>query len=231
MATKSKKNIEYRYERKFTTNQLDFKEVESIVKSLPLMFKKIYQQRKVNSLYLDTMDHSNYEKHVSGVEKRLKIRIRWYGDTFGEVRDPVLEIKIRKGLLGRKKSYALKRFRIEKTFSWKSFFKEVFLKSRLPKSLLGELRFVKPMAIISYEREYFSSADKRYRITIDKNLCFYKVNINNNQFIEKGTEKELVVIEIKYNRINDINIRLITGSLPFRLTAMSKYLYAVDLLY
>ena len=88
---------DYRYERKFVTSELSKYHVESIVKTHPAIFSEIYQLRNVNNMYFDSFRLVNYSDNVDGSSDRIKIRIRWYGELFGKIKNPVLEIKEKKG--------------------------------------------------------------------------------------------------------------------------------------
>jgi len=93
---------ESRYERKFLVDQLDAHQVRAMVKLHPSMFYEPYPPRYVNNLYLDTEGMENYLDNVSGVGERRKVRIRWYGDLFRDIEKPMLEFKIKNGLVGTK---------------------------------------------------------------------------------------------------------------------------------
>ena len=81
----------YRYERKFTLPAShSLRSVEGLIKGNSSLFREIYSQRKVNNIYFDTYRYSNYFDNVLGVSDRKKMRIRWYGETFGEISKPVL---------------------------------------------------------------------------------------------------------------------------------------------
>ncbi|MCP5050112.1 MAG: VTC domain-containing protein, partial [bacterium] len=107
----------YRCERKFTVTESSHREVEGLIKFHPAMFSEIYRQRYVNNIYFDSPDMKHYEDNVSGTEKRQKVRIRWYGDLFGGVETPVLEIKRKTGVLGSKDGYKLSAFEMGAHFS------------------------------------------------------------------------------------------------------------------
>ena len=96
--------MKYRYERKFLIRGLEKNQVESIIKSHPGHFSEIFESRIINNIYFDTVNMSNFSENIIGISNRSKIRIRWYGSTFGNVENPLLEIKFKKGLLGRKKN-------------------------------------------------------------------------------------------------------------------------------
>ena len=94
------KKHNYRYERKFTVpNSFCYRIIEQFVKKNTALFREVFHVRQVNNIYFDTAKYNDYFDNVLGVSDRKKIRIRWYGDTFGEIRKPVLEFKIKKGIV------------------------------------------------------------------------------------------------------------------------------------
>ena len=107
MAKSNIKTSDYRYERKFFIAELSKYEVKSIVKMHPVIFSELYHKRFVNNIYFDSFNFKNFLDNIEGVTDRIKIRIRWYGILFGYVENPILEIKIKKGLLGKKISVLL----------------------------------------------------------------------------------------------------------------------------
>jgi len=107
-----------RHEIKFSSELEDY-EIESIIKNHPAMFFETFYQRQVNNIYLDSVCLENYDNHVSGVCRRFKIRIRWYGKLIGFIKKPELEIKIKNDKEGKKLSFPLKPFVLDKNFSSK----------------------------------------------------------------------------------------------------------------
>ena len=95
----------YRYERKFLIRDLSVQEIETIIKLHPNFFSEIYYQRNVNNIYFDSLELESYQDNVTGSAQRVKTRIRWYGELFGLIEKPVLELKIKSGFLGRKESF------------------------------------------------------------------------------------------------------------------------------
>ena len=218
-----------RYERKFIIPELECPKIKYLIQHHPAMFLKTFHKRHINNIYLDSIVLGNYQDNLAGNSQRLKIRIRWYGKTFGLIENPILEIKTKKETLGQKKYFKLKSFTLDKDFSLKLLHKEVFEKSNLPKWIMEKLKFSQNVLLTSYEREYFQSADKKYRITIDKNLEFFKVKNQNNNFIEKISYNNQI-LELKYSEEDDGTASEITKFFPFRITAYSKYVYGVDVL-
>ena len=220
----------FRYERKFMISDLDFQLIEHLIKHNPAMFLEKFHERRVNNIYFDSVDFKNYHEKVSGISERIKIRIRWYGKTFSLIKEPVLEIKIKKEELNRKITFKLKSFTLDKNFSSDFLQKKVFEKSSLPGFFAEMLRVSRPVLLNSYERKYFQSVNKKYKITLDKNLSFFKLKNKNNRFNEKILDKDNQILEIKYPEDCDDKILEVTKHFPFRLTASSKYVYGVDLL-
>ena len=97
----------YRYERKYFITEITYGDIDSIVKLHPAMFSEIFHKRSVNNIYFDSPDLNNYFDNIDGNMYRVKSRIRWYGRTFGVIEKPVLELKIKNGLLGRKECYSV----------------------------------------------------------------------------------------------------------------------------
>lgn len=101
------RNINYRYERKFFVSNLDRVSAEKLVLHHPAFFSEIYHERYVNNLYFDYPAFQSYADSNRGNPDRVKTRIRWYGDLFGSIQDPVLELKIKRGFVGFKKLFPL----------------------------------------------------------------------------------------------------------------------------
>ena len=98
---------EFRYERKFlvSDSNLNRHEMEKVIKFHPSYFYKLYPDRFVNNVYFDTPTYKDFHDNVAGLSHRNKFRIRWYGDFFGYILNPTLEIKIKKFCLTLKKHY------------------------------------------------------------------------------------------------------------------------------
>ena len=50
----------------------------------------------MNNIYFDSLDKDNYQNNIDGIGDRHKVRIRWYNNFFGYVKEPKLEIKSKK---------------------------------------------------------------------------------------------------------------------------------------
>ena len=112
----------FRYERKFFISGLTKTEVEKIINFHPAMFFEIFQKRLVNNIYFDSSELNSYYDNINGDLNRIKTRIRWYGELFGEIEKPFLELKIKCGLLGKKLRFSLPPFKIGNHFNMQKVF-------------------------------------------------------------------------------------------------------------
>jgi SPX domain protein involved in polyphosphate accumulation len=218
---------ELRHERKFLITDYSALEVEQLIKFNPACFTEIYHQRIVNNIYFDTLGFNNYFDNVEGQTERIKPRIRWYGNLFGETNNPILELKIKKGLLGKKEFYSLASFVIDNHFSRQQLLK-AFKGNMLPNPVYDLMKSVYPTLLNSYTRNYFISADKNYRITIDKDLTFYGISYNNSTFLNKIKNNNAVVLELKYDSKLENEAKEIANNFPFAMTKSSKYVQGIE---
>jgi len=221
---------EYRYERKFFVDQLDARQVIALIKRHPAMFSEIYPPRYINNIYLDDPWMENYFDNVGGVLERRKARIRWYHELFRQIDDPLLEFKIKRGLVGTKAQYPFPPFTLDENFS------EVYLKktirfSELPPDVKDHLLTLEPVLLNCYLRWYFATPDRRFRLTVDSGLTFYHLNKINNRFVHKQVDHENIVMELKYQSEDDPQAARITAGFPFRMTRSSKYVQGIERVY
>jgi len=164
---------ELRHERKFLITDYSADEVAQLIKLHPACFKEIYQERVVNNIYFDTLDFKSYYDNLDGDIHRIKTRIRWYGNLFGQVHKPILEFKIKKGLLGRKDFYPLSSFCVDSNFTKKEIVHA--LNDRVPRYVQDSVLSMYPALLNSYIRTYYISEDKNFRMTIDRNIRYFKI--------------------------------------------------------
>lgn len=218
-----------RYERKFLVTELHYQHVVQQIKIHPSAFSEIFYPRYINNIYLDSKDLDFYQDNVTGKGSRKKVRIRWYGDRLGFIEKPMLEFKVREGMLGDKISFRLKSFKVDEHF-YADILTEVFQKSNLPGWAHELLMYLKPALLNRYKRMYFSSFDERFRITLDEELSYYAIGPRNNNFLESHDSND-VIVELKYNREFDDLAPSVSNHIPFRLTKSSKYVNGIDLLH
>jgi len=217
-----------RYETKFSISNLTFDEITYIIKTHPAIFSEIYYKRYVNNIYFDNLDFTSFKDNIEGVNERKKIRIRWYGDLFGKCKNPYLEIKYKKSFLGWKEKHLLPDFNLnfKKAFNYEKIFFNLLKKKNYDLHKL-KLQFLKPTLLNRYERIYYLSFDKKYRITLDNNMEFFSINPINNNF-KLFSDDEKSIVEVKYDENYRDEAIKITNHLPFRMTKSSKYVIGLD---
>ena len=220
----------FRYERKFFISEINVQEVESIVNLHPAMFFEIFHKRFVNNIYLDSPELNNYFDNNVGNMYRRKTRIRWYGELFDNIEKPVLELKIKNGLLGRKLRYSLSSFKLDNDFNMQKII-HIIQDKKIPEVIKEGVKSSQPALLNRYNRKYFLSADKRYRITIDTDQVFFRIGTQNNFYLNKLKSDVNVILELKYNIDADDDANYITEHFPFRLTKSSKYISGVEKIY
>lgn len=218
-----------RYERKFMVDAMSYHSVEQQIRVHPAVFSPIFHARYINNIYLDTNEFDFYFDNVSGKSSRRKARIRWYGEIQGIIAKPVLEFKIREGMLGNKISFPLQSFHLNENLN-AELLTSVLRNSDLPLWALENLLHFKPALLNRYRRKYFLSFDQRFRLTIDNELTYYGIGNNNNNFLETYTSDD-VIVELKYERKYDDIAPQVSNNLPFRLTKSSKYVNGMEFLH
>ena len=206
-----------RYERKFIIKIFDLYFLNQKIKLSRHNFSKKYEDRYVNNIYFDTKNMSSLKDNIEGNFFREKIRVRWYGDFLGPTKQPKLEFKIKKGLMGYKKQYILNSFDLNESVNFSNYLKEYFDEN----NLINYNYTFSPSVVNSYRREYFQSYRNDYRITIDHNVSYYNLRNKSRPRLDY-TNNENIIVELKYTK-EDKNIKDLTNYLRLRLNKNSKY--------
>ena len=217
----------YRYERKFIVPKALEDNIIYLILDNPGHFSEIYKERQINNIYLDTLDYNFLKDNINGNAIRKKVRIRWYGNLYGNVK-PTLEIKIKSGLVGTKKLFQLPQIKINQYINIKEFRKTLKL-SDIPKNILSEVMLLDFTLLNSYSRKYFLSSCKKIRLTYDSNLYYYNIRNYNNINLYSIKDKSNI-IELKYDRKVENDISSVTNSFPFRMSRNSKYVNGFNLI-
>lgn len=219
-----------RYERKFIYQNSDLEDVIQIVFANSFCFKEVFVKRKVNNVYFDDNNYSFYKQNVSGIGKREKFRLRWYGEDFNRVNGATFEIKIKYGEVGDKISYKMEDFKA--SLSELSKEEICYLISENVKNSSDSLRIkfgqLQPTLYNSYERKYYLSFCEKFRITLDYNQEFFDPNAVNFLMSKQIIDEREIVLELKYNVEHDDEARRLTQELDSRLTKNSKYVNGVE---
>ena len=219
----NQENSNLRYERKYIIPSSSKYLVKHIVNSSDLRFYRQFEERIVNSIYLDDSNLSFYFENINGDNIRKKIRIRWYGcQDF--IKHPRLEIKKKNNKLGDKIIHNLEDFEMPRSRNIINNLIDFLVENKFPKELIYEINNLQPTLFVSYKRNYYISKRIDCRVTFDEDISYERVN-NKSIFDVKSHAKEhTMIMEIKYPpNIEDHHLTFLE-KLPFRLSKNSKYI-------
>ncbi len=193
-------------------------------------FSTAFPPRYVNNVYLDTPNLENYHRHLMGMRRRWKLRIRWYGDLLGKISNTCLEIKIRDGGVGHKLHWPTPEFDWHRQLPV-DFVRRMADGADLPPFVRQMLLVSKPALINRYHRRYLASlADPGVRLTIDQQLCFYRVDRPVDTPMGRRRD-DRTILEMKYRRDSAESAEQLLTGLPVRITQYSKYCSGIELLH
>ncbi len=216
-----------RFERKFPVEVDSFAVVERLVKNHPSLFSEIFVPRWVNNIYFDTSSLDFFLDNQSGKSERKKVRIRWYGDLFGRIESPVLEIKIKRGLAGTKRSFHLPPFDLVQGYDASGLI-DYLGDAKLPEDVMELVKHLSPTLINRYQRKYFLDDSKLFRITIDSQMSYHQIILGKNHFRNIIKDRDKIVIELKYDVENDHLAPQVTSYFPYRMNKHSKYVNGIE---
>jgi hypothetical protein len=216
-----------RYEKKFVAVGFTLAEVFATVRRHPAAFHEVYPPRAINNIYLDSPTRRDYFEHLNGAANRVKTRVRWYGQRFEAADRPMLERKLKKGMVSGKESYELPPFSINGgclgTLLESNFDTAVF-----PPMLRSMLQHLEPALYNRYQRCYFLSGDRRFRLTVDSRLQFAGVSRNRPPAIDLLPAAPTVIVELKFEPKFAEEAGRVTNALPYSVSRFSKYVTGID---
>lgn len=168
--------------------------------------KKIYKERKIESIYFDNKAFQLYKDSEEGVVPRKKIRIRSYNgfvDSFFEIKISSVEGKFKKSEMISKKNV---NYYLSNGFNDKNY------------------GLCYPMSKVSYDRNYYL-INKNLRLTIDKNMQY--TSYKNKSFYFKDLENIILEIKMKNRYSNDA----LENIIPLNRIRYSKYCTSIDKLF
>ena len=164
--------------------------------------KKIFEPRKIKSLYFDNLKLEMYRDSIEGSVPRKKIRVREYPGS-----------KDKKYYFEMKTSSVEGRFKTREIIDEEKF---LFLKKYgyLDKTYGNCL----PNFYVTYDREYSKIND--IRISIDKNIIYTNF-LTKKKYLDN---KSIVELKTSINK----NLDDLTEMFPFQKIRFSKYCFAVE---
>jgi VTC domain len=203
-----------RYEKKYSISDASFNEVLDCLRRAPVALATAFPDRWVNSIYFDDVELHAFQDNLAGLSKRLKHRIRWYGEELSEAKNPKLEMKIKQHELGTKKVLALPDFRLGDDVK------------QLLYEALPTAHSLHPVVLVRYLRTYLHSYDHTFRVTIDREIQYYLYQ--GNLFLPLSPNLDpTLILEVKCAEKDMKHADALLQSIPFRLTKNSKYVNAV----
>ncbi|MFT5048887.1 MAG: hypothetical protein ACI8QZ_000274 [Chlamydiales bacterium] len=191
----------------------------------PAGFRRLFPARVVQSLYFDTHDEDAVQQNLAGMSTRAKLRWRWYGIPADEVRGQ-MELKVRRNQLGWKLRAPLAN-PIRLDGERQSEFCAALAK-RLPASWSDHLRSGLQLSQwIRYEREYYGSADRRVRVTVDRGLQLYDLRgwqrLDRRHVIPRSP---VMIVEAKAAPQDHALLAACVSALPLPVDKCSKFVMA-----
>lgn len=190
-------------------------------------FYQPYPPRQVNNIYFDTFDLDSYLENMAGISSRTKLRLRWYGD-INRICHPAFELKLKRNKLGWKSAERIKFDELTGNTTYEALRNSIYMQ-------IGdefENRFRQsdyPILINSYHRNYFESANRAVRITIDQNIRFFDQRVSDVPNIDYPSRTpEIAVLEVKTAAKNLNKARKVLGTIPLPASRSSKYVIGVQ---
>tara|TARA_B100000287_G_C20512366_1_gene733561 strand:- start:25 stop:678 length:654 start_codon:yes stop_codon:yes gene_type:complete len=203
--------IESRIEKKFVFVEGDDSYKYFLISG---MFKKIYFQRIVNSIYIDNENFKNVWDNINGFPQRSKYRIRWYNTIKNS--KIFFEEKNKLNQTTFKNKNEIGPFKNEDDLM-------IFLNSdEFKKNFLSKYKFnLKNILKVSYKRSYYIDPKNKIRATLDKNITINKKYLNNKEGIY--LDKNILELKYKVEDSNYCNELVLNSKLENRNKKYSKY--------
>ena len=219
--------LDARYEVKMVAPRESEPEVRLWVRLHPAGFHTAYPRRRVNSIYFDSIHLGSYEENLTGVARRVKLRLRWYGETW-VIREGILEMKCKQAGPGWKHHHRMSGELDLGSTTWSEVVRRLRAEAppRFGRILDGAGR---PSVIIAYERDYLVSNDGKIRITIDGHQWAYSQWATERPNITRDSSRhDVIVIETKCSTDDRALLVQTLTNLPLTVSRFSKYVTGVQ---
>lgn len=213
------KRKEIKFQCNYTTAKIIEKRLEKI------LIREKFEGKKETRIYnlsfedLNRIDFNNYSR----------IRARKYYQRGFFDNNPVFWIELR-SIYGNECSK--KRFSIKHNLLKKFIENKLEIKSDIAKEIIKikKDKDVNPIVAIDYLRKAFYSPDKKIRVTIDTDLCYYSYNKKNKNYFNKLLGKDSVaIVKIKSEKKLPIEIKKLTKLLSKKpLSKLQRALYFLE---
>jgi SPX domain protein involved in polyphosphate accumulation len=215
-----------RYELKFAALPTETWHILQWLRAHSLAFRESYPPRRVNSVYFDSLEYSDYAQTIEGMSGRSKVRLRWYGKQTSEIRSQ-LEVKNKRNFLTWKLTYELVA-PISLDESWNRITET--LRRNVPRAAVPWLvERPQPVIMNCYTRRYFETRDGSIRATIDGDQQVYDQRYGTRPNLRRRTPiSPATILEVKAPPELAPEVGAALAGLPLRLSRNSKYCQAVQ---
>lgn len=215
-----------RYEIKMACDAMFLYQVRAWVRMHPEAFIVAYPPRQVNSLYFDTIDAGCLNDNLTGVSERAKLRLRWYGQDHTRVSGH-LELKSKVNQLGWKRRLPIEAMLDLTSISWRALMQQI--REGIPDDFVPWVSALRqPTLLTSYRREYYESADRLVRVTIDTDLAAYEqFMFPSPNLVHRAPVSDQIVIEVKADSTLHRRLSHVLSSFPLQVSRYSKYVSGV----
>ena len=218
--------IELRYELKLVSDEAAYPELRMALRLDRAGIRTLYPERIVQTLYLDTTYGKLLEENLGGLSAREKLRLRWYGPSSERVHSS-LERKCRENSLGWKE-IAPVAGELELAGRERRPFM-LDLLSRLDARWQARLAGYEPAQWVRYRRQYLTTADRRVRLTLDRELFFSdQRRMGRLSDSEPTPSPRVLVIELKCSPEDHDVARDLVSRLPLPIGRCSKFVLAAE---
>lgn len=215
-----------RYEIKKVLPSTDLPRILAWLRLHRAGFHVSFPPRRVNNVYFDTESGASLMENLAGIARRVKLRLRWYGDGWN-VDHGVLELKYKQGLLGWKVVQPVSGTLSLATDRWSAIVGR--LREKMPTGIRHALACApRPVLINRFGRRYFISADRAVRATLDTDFSAYtqwassRPNVNH-----KVPRQDRIVLEFKAAAVAWDRLSNALDDLPGTTGKHSKYLFGI----
>ena len=179
-----------------------------------------FPDRRINSVYFDTINFTDYEDNTSGIGDRRKTRVRWYN---GDMSKLTLEQKIKNNKASRKENIRLRN--PSTVYPGISSNVSIILDTNESTDAKALLETVHPVLEVQYDRQYFTLGPD-LRMTIDKQQCFKRLYpAPLPYFIDSPV---YAVVEFKFPATDRARMHAMLRDIPNRVFRHSKYVIGMD---
>jgi hypothetical protein len=213
--------MEQRLEKKFVFLPGDNRKIEIL--KIEGFFKKIFNKRRVTSIYYDTIDLDCLWDNINGFSNRDKYRVRWYDNINNS--EVFFEKKKKINQATQKTKISLGKYKNREDLN-------IFLKSKDFVNSIFKITALNLVQVltVSYNRDYYMDNKNKLRITFDKNINIHQ-NFEGN-FFKNLANIDNNILEFKYllEDSNYVRQKMYNLSFNLRNQKFSKYVQSFIIL-